>query len=211
MTNLVEEFFKRNLTEAEARSLEELLEKSPEEAQRFAENFRQEYLAMGLPAPVIPKHIGLPAPVGGLSLAKVFLLAAVLGGAGSLAFWLWPHPTVKPANLALSTLPEKKQVLSRPVLPPPPVVLPEKLDGSFAEGNRLSVVVELEKTAPVQVRILGLKNEAVRTLYTGNLAPGKWAIHWDGLLSNGSKAPAGRYQIQVKSGASQMFKTVSIQ
>ncbi len=90
MTNLVNEFFNRNLTEAEAQSLEELLGNSPEEAIRFGEKMKQEYLAMGLPIPTIPKDFGLSHQV--LSLTKLALLATTLSPV-ILVWSLWPKTT----------------------------------------------------------------------------------------------------------------------
>ncbi|HEY5039854.1 MAG TPA: hypothetical protein VIJ93_12350, partial [bacterium] len=58
MINLVDEFFKRNLTEPEAQGLDELLEKSPEEAMKFGDNLRREFLAAGLSVPPCPDSIG---------------------------------------------------------------------------------------------------------------------------------------------------------
>ena len=211
MTNLVNEFFNRNLTEAEGQNLEELLGKSPEEALRFGEKMKQEYLSMGLPVPTIPKNFGLPHPA--LSLTKLALLAATFSG-GLLAWSLWPKTTLETSQTAV---PLEKVVipatLSRPKvsLPPPPIDIPQRLTASMAEGNRLSVVVELDKPAPVEVCILDPKEQTVRTLYQGSLAPGKWSIRWDGLLSDGSQAPTGDYRIRVKSGITEMSKNVSIE
>jgi hypothetical protein len=219
MTNLVDQFFQRNLSEAEAQSLEELLGRSPEDALRLGEKMKQEYLAMGLPLPTLPKHFGPSLPGTGLPLLKSALLAAVLAGAGAFTWWFWSKPalqaTVPLASVEKQALPETlpREVLARPQdkLPPPPLEIPQRLTGSGVEGNRLSVVVELESPAPVEVRILDPKDQPVRTLYQGNLEAGKWAIHWDGFLADGSKAPGGDYRIQVKSGSTEMSKNVSIE
>lgn len=214
MTNLVNEFFNRNLTEAEAQSLEELLGNSPEEAIRFGEKMKQEYLAMGLPIPTIPKDFGLSHQV--LSLTKLALLATTLSPV-ILVWSLWPKKVLEISQTTTSSAPMEKVVvpaaLSRPktILPPPPLLVPQRLTGSSSEGTRLSVVVELDKPAPVAVCILDPKEQTVRTLYQGNLSPGKWSIHWDGLLSNGSQAPTGDYRIWVKSGTTEMSKNVSIE
>jgi hypothetical protein len=219
MTNLVDEFFQRNLSEAEAQSLEELLGKSPEEALRLGEKMKLEYLAMGLPLPTLPRHFGPPLSSTGLPLLKAALLAAVLAGAGAITWWVWSRPNLQAAvplapvgkPVLPGTLP--REVTARPAakLPPPPLEIPQRLTGTGVEGNRLSVVVELESPAPVEVRILDPKDQPVRTLYQGNLEAGKWAIHWDGFLSDGSKAPGGDYRIQVKSGSTEMSKNVSIE
>src|SRR5581483_9435612 len=132
---------------------------------------------------------------------------------GILAWSLWSKPEVKISN---PMPPVEKAVIPSALprhqveLPPPPVQAPQRLNGS-AEGNRLSVVVELEKPAPVEVCILDPKDQRVRTLYQGSLPSGKWSIHWDGLLSDGSQAPTGNYRIRVKSGTAEMSKNVSIE
>jgi hypothetical protein len=209
MTNLVEEFFKRDLTEAEADGLEKLLENSPEDALHFGQNLEQQYLALGLTVPVIPSHFGPALPKAGFGLLKALVTAVTLAGAGAMGWHYWPRATV--------FLPTQKpilpQTLSRPKakLPPPPIELPQRLTGTSSEGNRLSVVVELDHLAPVQVRILDSENRMVRDLYQGSLQAGKWAIRWDGLLTDGSKAPSGNYRIQVQSGATEMSKNVDIE
>ena len=211
MKNLVDEFFNRNLSEAQAQELEDLLGDSPEEASRFGEKMRLEYLALGLPVPTIPRHLAHSST--GLSVAKLALLAAAFSG-GILAWSFWPHPAFKTAVTAPAV--EKELVPAilprvKTQLPPPPVQVPQRLAGTTAEGNRLSVVVELDKPAPVEVCILDPKDRMVRNLYQGSLASGKWSIHWDGLLSDGSPAPAGNYRIRVKSGAAEMSKNVDIE
>jgi len=211
MTNLAEEFFKRDLTEAEAQELEELLENSPEDALRFGQGLERQYLSLGLTVPVIPSHFGPAIPKAGWGLLKTLLAVVTLTGAGLLTWTYWPNPK------AVISVPAPKpilpQALSRPKaqLPPPPIELPQRLTGTSQEGNRLSVVVELDHAAPVQVRIFDPLNHEVRDLYQGSLQPGKWAIHWDGLLTDGSKAPAGSYRIEVQSGTAEMSKNVSIE
>jgi hypothetical protein len=211
MTNLVDTFFTRNLTEVEAEALDDLLSNSPEEALRMGEKMRLEYLAMGYPEPVMPKHLGLPHP--GLSFGKLFLLAAACS-TGILAWVLWPKAVVKTIQTALPA-PQLSipAALPRPKasLPPPPLEIPQRLTGTSDVGNRLSVVVELDKPAPILVSIFDPKDQKIRDLYQGVLPTGKWSIRWDGLLSNGSQAPAGDYRILVKSGTNEMSKNVSIE
>ena len=206
MNRLVEEFFKRDLTEGESQALEELLEKSSGDALGFGEKLRGEYLALGLPDPqtLSPSASSVPHS---LTWIKAVLLTAVFAGLGTTAWWFWSKPAV--VSLAPFMIP---QTVSRPKvkLLPPPITIPERLV-STAEGNRLSVVVELENSSSVQVSILDPHNQTIRALFTGSLKPGKWSLHWDGLLDNGSKAPAGNYRIQVKSGSTEMSKTVSIE
>jgi hypothetical protein len=211
MTNLVDTFFTRNLTEAEAEALDQLLEKSPGEALRMGERMRVEYLALGLPEPVMPRRFYPPHP--GLSLGKLFLLAAVCS-TGILTWVFWPKPVLKmtePALPAIKAVAPLAVAKPQAKLPPPPLQIPQRLMGTSDEGNRLSVVVELDKPAPVEVNILNTQDQVVRALYQGVLPSGKWSIRWDGLLSDGTRAPAGEYHIQVQSGTTQMSKAVSIE
>jgi flagellar hook assembly protein FlgD len=96
-------------------------------------------------------------------------------------------------------------------LPPPPIQLPQKWGADSVEGNRLSVVVELEKLAQVQVRVLNPQDQALRVLFDGPLSPGKWSIQWDGRLADGTQAESGKYLIQVKAGSQVMSKSVSVE
>jgi hypothetical protein len=216
MINLVDEFFKRNLTEAEAQSLEELLEKSPEASSRFGEILHQEYLSLGLPEPKIPKNFHSPVSISPMSwLGPVLGLSALVGvGLVSLTWRTKSHPELKvPAMTAiLPQQPIVAEVSKKPeVLPPPPIEVPQRLGDDSVEGNRLSVMVELDKPAPVQICVLGPKDQKVRDLYQGVLPSGKWSVHWDGLLTNGVQAPAGNYMIHIQSGETEMSKNVSIE
>jgi hypothetical protein len=216
MINLVDEFFKRNLTEAEAQNLEELLEKSPEASSRFGEMLRQEYLSLGLPEPKIPKNFHSPISIPPTAwLGPVLGFLALVGVAVvSLAWWMRPHSELAVLTLTAS-LPQKPiaaEVSQNPgILPPPPIQLPQKLGADSVEGNRLSVVVELEKIAQVQVRVMNPQEQSLRVLFEGPLSPGKWAIQWDGRLADGTQAESGKYLIQVKAGSQVMSKSVSVE
>ncbi len=216
MINLVDEFFKRNLTEAEAQNLEELLEKSPEASSRFGDMLRQEYVSLGLPEPKIPKNFRLPVSISPTSwLGPVLGFSALVGVAlVSLAWWAKSHSELKVPVMtaALPQQPIAAEISKKSeVLPPPPIEIPQKLGADSAEGNRLSVVVELEKIAQVQVRVLNPQEQSLRVLFEGPLSPGKWAIQWDGRLADGTRAESGKYLIQVKAGSQVMSKSVSVE
>ena len=91
--NLIDEFFKRDLTESESQDLDQLLEHSPEEATRFAARMEKEYFSLGLPAPQMPK--GMITQISS-TLWSPGVSALVAGGflsAGrALSWWLWPSP-----------------------------------------------------------------------------------------------------------------------
>jgi len=216
MINLAEEFFKRNLTETESQSLEELLEKSPEASSRFGEMLHLEYLSLGLSEPKIPQNFRSPISVSPTSWLGSILGFSTLVGLVlvSLAWWMRPHSELTAPTLSVS-LPQKPMAAevsqNSAVLAPPPIEVPQRLGDNSIEGNRLSVVVELDKPAPVQICIFDPKDQKIRDLYHGVLPSGKWSVHWDGLLSNGVQAPVGNYRIQVQSGTTEMSKNVSIE
>jgi len=214
MINLVDEFFKRNLTEAESQSLEELLEKSPEASESFGEKLHQEYLSLRLPEPKIPKNFHPPVPVPSMPWLGPILGLSALVGLASVTWWMWPRPELKvssgpaipvekpvPAEVSKNTL----------ALPPPPLQIPQKLGAGPQEGNRLSVVVELEKIAQVQVRVLNSDQQPLRVLFEGPLQAGKWSVQWDGRLADGTPAESGQYVIQVKAGSQAMTQSVSVE
>lgn len=211
MNPLIEQFFERDLTEAEAQSLEDSLAASSADAAVFGDRLRSQYLALGLPDPMTPTH-SIPWGHGGAGLTKAALGLLAMAALGTATWMFWP----KPASVSVPF----QQAAPAPIAPavkgkteplaPPPLAVPERVIAG-EEGNRLSVVVELQRTAPVKVSILGTEDRVVRTLYTGRLDAGKWSLYWDGLKDDGSKAPAGTYRIQVESGASRMTKKVSLE
>jgi hypothetical protein len=211
MTNLVDEFFKRNLTESESQDLDQLLEHSPQEAGRFAERMKQEYFSLGLPAPQLPKRLAHSGSTAGLSPLVSTLVAGGFLSAAALTWWFWPESKASilapsaPAPVAATVAPPTRTL---PILPPP--AIPQAVTSSTEAGNRLNVVVDLDTQAPVKVCVLDPKDQSVRTLYEGTLPAGKWSLRWDGKLSDGSRAPAGDYRIEVESGAHRMTRTVSI-
>lgn len=206
MTNLIDEFFKRDLTEAEAQALENALESSPLDALRFGELMKGEYLGLGLPDPGAALPLPSPAP---LALTKAAVALTAVLAAGTAAWWFWPASKLVSIPPSITT--EAPKSVSKPrALPPPPLVIPERLNVSSPEGNRLSVVVELAKPAPVKVFIQDKRGQVVRSLYDGKLEAGKWSLRWDGLLADGAKAPSGDYLIQVESGSHKMAKNVSV-
>src|SRR5581483_8807169 len=98
MNPLIDEFFKRDLTEAEAQALENLLEGSSGDAARFGEKLRGQYLALGLPDPLSLSH---SAPMGSLGLLKAGLGALLIAGLGAMTWTFWPRP----AEVSLASAP----------------------------------------------------------------------------------------------------------
>lgn len=214
MTDLVAEFFTRDLTEAEQEALSDLLERSPDAALNYERLVEQNYLATGLPQPTLPKGLNsLPKPgMGGLTglggSAKLLLLIAAAVG---IALW----------NVLPRTGAENPSSHTKPAVPqglmndqPAPMKKQAPLQPSQAqaprEGEELSVVIDAPKKSLVTVRILNSTGKEVRALYTGFVEAGRWNIQWDGLLENGSAADAGNYRIDVQAGAVHQSKDIRI-
>lgn len=217
MVDLVQEFFKRDLSEAEHEALSKLLEGSPEASARYEGLLQQNYLATGLPQPTLPHGLqNLPQARGSgtalLSGGLKILLAGLVAGA---ALWkFWPQPKVETSlptqTKAIPNVVQKPVIASikRSTNKPAPV---QPLAGSPSqEGQELSVLVDAPQKSLVTVRILDASGKEVRALYTGFVEAGHWNFKWDGLLENGQPAGAGDYRIDVQSGAAHQTKDIRI-
>lgn len=216
MADLVKEFFERDLTEAEHEAMARLLEQSPEAALDYERRLEQYYLATGLPQPTLPQSLRyLPKTGGGGWISgsgwiKLMALGLAMGG----ALWkFWPATKVE---IPVTVHPQAARQV--PVEPALRSVRPEAgrplpfhpAAGGLQEGKELSVVLDAPRKSLVTVRILDDRDKEVRDLYTGFVQPGRWAFRWDGLLENGEPADAGRYRIDVQSGATHLTKNIQI-
>jgi hypothetical protein len=231
MPDLIPDFFKRDLNEPEWQELEKKLEQDPGEAERLASHAEQAYLKTGLPMPQWPRGgPGLPSkkPLSGPEISSwIGLSAAVLLGTAMVLWHFWPSPSMEvPLKAALPVIPATKpidpeavSIASKAVpavelnqaLSPPPMAIPEKVISEGKEASTLSVVVELESPAPVTVGVYDPSGKLDRVLFTGPMSAGQWAIHWDGLLSNGQPAPSGDYRIQVRAGINMLQKSIHLE
>jgi hypothetical protein len=218
MADLIQEFFERELSEAEAGSLGDLLRESPDSALRFEGLLENHYVQTGLPLPQLPASLNslprVPKGIGGLGGMKLlFLLAAA--GLGYLAWKYWPMKMEVPFKPeALLQAPSNLPVQSQASIEKKPVTLPlsarPQASSPTAEGEELSVVVDAPQKSLVTVRILDSAGKEVRALYTGFVEAGRWNFKWDGLLENGEAAGAGDYRIDVQTGAAHLAKDIQI-
>jgi hypothetical protein len=207
MNELIEKFFQKDITEAEADKLEKLLLNSPECADQFNEMARAAYALTGLPAHQWHgKPLHLPH-TGGLGIGLKILLFVTVALVGT-AFWYF-----KPAKQS-----EIKVTTVAPTLPVAPsaktLSVSRRLAGgtpSEIEADQLSVLVETTLTSLVTVQILDAKGNEVRTLFAGVLDPGQKSFQWDGLLKDGRAAPNGDYSIQVQKGSTYLLKKVRLE
>jgi FlgD Ig-like domain len=215
MADLIEQFFTRDLSEAEHEALSKLLQDSPEAAQKYERLLEQNYLATGLPQPQLPKGLNSLPETGGSLLGKGALLKLLAVGLAGLAagliwkFWPMSNPVTSPASQqpvqAVSPKPAQPAVARQKPAPVQPLAA-----GPSQEGQELSVVLNTGQKSLVTVRILDGQGNEVRALYTGFVEPGHWSFQWDGLLENGQPAGAGDYRIDVQSGATHLSKDIQI-
>ena len=205
--DLIQEFFKRDLSEAEQEALAKLLQESPDAAVKYERLLEQNYLATGLPQPTLPKALQSMPHVGGGGLAAGLTKLLIIGLiAAGFALWkYWPPSKV-----------ENPAPIQRPVMRPtnpevkrPAPIQPEAA-GPTQEGQELSVLVKTPQRSLVTVRVLNAQGREVRALYAGFVDPGQWAFQWDGLLENGEPASAGNYVIDVQSGPAHLTKAIQI-
>jgi hypothetical protein len=210
MVDLVQAFFERDLTEAEAKALEAFLKNSTEAASRFETLSEEAYAATGLPAHQWP---GTPIsihPIGSLGTGLKLFLALLAAGAGIAAWMVWHQTPMESSvkTIRSSDLLTGVETLPRPVIP---VKIPVSKVSQEAEGDELSVLVENEQSSLVTVRVLDSHGQEIRALYAGVLDPGKWSFQWDGLLANGQPASSGPYRIQVQNGPHILSKVVLLE
>ncbi len=218
MADLVQEFFTRELSEAEHAALSKLLESSPDAALSYEKMLQQHYLATGLPQPTLPQglqslpHPGGAGPVGWSGAAKLLLVVLAAGGT---ALWkFWPQTKMEvPLQVQPQTVqqPIEKSSVStlKPVVQKPVPIQPLSA-GPGQEGQELSVLVDAPQKSLVTVRILDSGGKEVRALYAGFVQAGRWDFKWDGLLDNGEAAGTGDYRIDVQAGEAHMSKNIRI-
>ncbi len=119
----------------------------------------------------------------------------------------------KPTSAGKSTGPEMAvgSRIPEALLTQKPVV-PFNADQNPSRNfSLLSVAIGQSKSGVLSVRVLDLKGMELVGLYRGLLGKGNWVFEWDGRLTNGKPAPAGYYQIEVRSGSFIQHKNIRIQ
>jgi hypothetical protein len=216
-TDLIADFFTRNLEVAEDAALAALLESSPEAAERFAGLAADDYQRLGLPAPVVPNPLVKRLKFGALGLA---CLAAL--------FWWWNQPTQTHA-VDVGVVPQADREVS---LPQPSAEhrarrqadedLEPRTNGQDlapageAAVPRLSISMETRQ-GPFDVKVTGGTAQPVGVLdsggnLVGRLTPaGPQAWAWDAKRRDGKPAGPGRYRICLLAGDRPLRQWVEIE
>lgn len=202
--DLIVEYHRRDLSEAEEESLACLLEESPEAALRFAELAADDYSRFGLPEP----------DRGGNNGRWMVLLLLGLGGA-----WAWTQRPV-PAPLAVHTVSEEDGGFSvvRRVAPVSVPAAPVEEAPSAPAAPAPSLEVRSESAAgPFDILVLngrasaeGIFDGAGRPVGRLREVNGRH-FRWDGRDSAGRLVAAGAYQIRLVSGGKPLRQWVEIE
>jgi hypothetical protein len=206
--DLIEEYFKRDLTEKESAELAVLLASSLEVAELFAKTMKTHYVALGLPQPAWKPKPYHPPHHGGLKLGlKALKIGAKAFKVGGLLKLSVVAATVTVASLA-SYKTYQVYETKKAALPPVTVSAPTPPPARY---QQLSVNIELPKAGLVTVKVFDEEDKPVKTLYAGVLPAGKRAFLWDGKKEDGTVADSGTYFIKVQSGRSTMKREIHLQ
>jgi len=214
MSDLLKDYFKRDLSEAEEDRLSEELLASEENTDVFLKEARA-YYEKAVPSAARPPF-WRPALLG-------FLSGAALTAA--LFVWFTPRseaprmdtPTVvaqtkvepppRPESRRKTTAEDRKVELT---LPAPTASGPQTWDAG-QRYSRWNGVVHQKVGRLVTIRILGAQDQEVRLLFAGFLQPGSWVFEWDGRNKDNVPTPAGSYFIEAQSGKDRVRKAVQIE
>jgi len=211
MSDLIEKFFREDLTEAEEKTLSEQLLHSEEAADRFGALSEQKYVSYGLTEPVLGD--------GGFLKTWGKLILLLLAGLTILGVTGWAmlccvrqrvtaEIPAETAPLLGSVAPIEKTSPSQPVAsstvrkvvrqvveaPPTPVMT----DHSPAKGKGLQIVFRMSTEGRAAIRVLDPSGAEVRRLFDGTMKTGSWSVDWDGHLADGKAARPGLYHIEVQ-------------
>ena len=221
MADLLQDFFKRDLSESELDALETALKGSPEAALGFEAQLELYRQKIGMPHQPLPESLrSLPKQGGSIGWSGAgmrWLIAAVLGaGVLGTAVWkFWPNPSPVKVSASAPVPAVASTVMAS--IDKSPVKTIAKLASLQPQSaatktvdNGMRVIIHTAQAAPVTVRILDQGGKEVRALYSGMVQPGEWIFQWDGLLPDGQSAPPGGYKIEVQSNGRHLTKDISV-
>ena len=166
MSDLIEKFFKKDLTEAEKEALAKQLSSSDKAAQKFGEKAVETYRSFGLPEPrwTGPDTLRRAPGTSYWKWVALGLTLILLGGASTWVFHhssnypvngtaiTTPLPETKPAELASKPVPHKRKTVSaskRPPLAATPSASGEGNSVSPGQGTAKQGSTDVSSQAPV--------------------------------------------------------------
>ncbi len=229
MNDLVEEYFKRELSAPEEAQLTRLLDQSPDAASRMADRMAELYRQSGQAEPQWAEHalptsfwssIGSWIPLSLLALLNLGLIALLVHLVGIFLNYHSPMPASSVTrlpedhpSLELRVVPVEKKAsrippaLSVPVPsfsysspPVPPVPTASNLSVRGKQFEQLSMVVDNPEAGLATVRVFDADHVLIRHLFNGMLPAGKQIFTWDGTTDSGTPAPPGAYSFEIQSG-----------
>lgn len=184
--NLIEDYFRRDLSEAEEERLRRLLGRSEEAGLEFSRLAERHYAKLGVVA-------------AGLLAAKTMTGSATHGAAwlrkltwGAKAAGLKTAMAAAGAVAVLGT----GYVAVRHWRTPTPATAPQQGDG-------LSIELDLGSPKDLAVKVRDSRGALVRDMGHWHWEAGSHRLLWDGLNDAGKPVAPGRYQVDVDFGASQ--------
>jgi hypothetical protein len=232
-TDLLKEFFERDLTDAEEEQLSKQLSESTKNSMKFAKHAKSFYLKTGLPNPAPHAghlgHLGHLGHVVGSSMTLKVIGGLIAGGAIVATLHVVTKPVVQviptpvPTVISVPTITPVQTVTPIVHKPTPPKTQPTAFKAPTAPNmvkpiaydprikyEGLDLIVERQTAGLVTIRVLDSAKREVRLLFAGLLNKGKWTFQWDGKLSNNDYAQPGIYQIQVQSGKEVLAKEITL-
>ena len=223
MADLAQEFFKRDLSDAEWKALGQQLAREDAAADQFLASAQAYHAGLGLPEPSgKPFKPGGAGGLGGAmgsvgSWVGALVLGAALGGT-VVHFWFpaeapAPAPQVQVVPTPFPTI-AVAPAHGRPNLPQPTLQAPPQGASAPRVASQgfpgLAAVVHLASQGLVTARVLDAQGQELRVLFAGVLEAGSWSFAWDGRDEAGSVLPPGRYTIEVQEGSHVLKKDVVV-
>jgi hypothetical protein len=224
MVDLIDKYFREDLTEAEEQLLSDQLLGSDEASSHFASLAEQKYRSYGLPEPT------LGGAAGGFLRDHGRLLALLLGAIGifgaaifvvlsclrsSTSCEVVPLQTTQPEavlseKVPLTTQPvirTARQAVQRALMAVPSPVVPSETPD---RGKGLQIVFKMLAPGHASVRVFAPGGSEVRRLFDGEMTAGSWTVDWDGLLADGNPALPGLYRVEVETNGKVKSREVRI-
>lgn len=212
MSDLLRDYFKRDLSEAEEERLSEELRSSESNSSVFLEQAQTYYEHTLSKAPQTPFwKRPLFAFLGGvLTTTFCFLIFLFLAGRGDHGST--PASTDETRATVPSAI-QPRPVAKTPDRPKVELTLSSSKPQAWQQGrtyNGWNVVVHQTAECLTTIRVLDAAGHEVKALYAGFLKPGAWVFEWDGRDKSGQRVAEGSYTIEAQSGKQTAQKAVHV-